>query len=151
MQKSAADLFIDYIDELSRGRSRLDSMLARLDCDDLLGLASKVLTAVVRAATPPTVPQIGRSLGYPRQTVQRHVDALVERGLVETVDNPDHKTARHLLPTAAGRALYAERNEVSLAWARDFAADFDGAALEKMVATMRAIRHKLEEDSRTGR
>ena len=47
-----------------------------------------VLSAVAGALSPPTVPQIGRSLGHPRQVIQRIADALVARGLIGFEDNP---------------------------------------------------------------
>jgi DNA-binding MarR family transcriptional regulator len=148
MSEARSTFIIDYIDELSRGRSRIDSVIGSWDRGGFQKLASTILSAVACASVPPTVPQIGRSLGHPRQTVQRHVDALVEKGLVAMIDNPDHKTAKRLVPTAEGQALYDRFNAASLAWAEEFAQSFDPAALKTMVETMRAIRHKLEDVAR---
>ena len=58
-----------------------------------------VLNAVAEAPSPPTVPQIGRALGHPRQVIQRAANALITAGLIATRDNPDHKRAVLLIPT----------------------------------------------------
>src|SRR3546814_12463811 len=58
--------------EVARLRGRMRALYA--DTRSASGLAEMeltVLTAVVNAAAPPTVAQIGRSLGHPRQVVQR--------------------------------------------------------------------------------
>ncbi|MCK9543338.1 MAG: MarR family transcriptional regulator [Novosphingobium sp.] len=144
MTRTGSELIIDYVDELARGRSRIDSVIGGIMDDGLQGLARTILSAIVRAASPPTVPQIGRSLGYPRQTVLRHVEALADAGLVTLIDNPDHKTAKRLVPTERGKAIYDCRNQASMAWAETFAEEFNRADLETMVATMRAIRARLE-------
>lgn len=143
------ELIIQFIDEMTRGRSRLTSVIARMQKDARYkGLAATVLTAVVRAGTPPTVPQIGRSLGLPRQTIQRHVDQLVADGMVRLVHNPDHKRAMRLEATDAGRACYARSNDATKQWAVDFVEGMDRDALAKTVATMREIRKKLETEAR---
>ncbi|MFZ4604472.1 MAG: MarR family winged helix-turn-helix transcriptional regulator, partial [Caulobacterales bacterium] len=64
-----------------------------------------VLNGVVGADTPPTVPRIGRSLGHPRQVIQRAANALIAKGLIAALPNPDHKRAVLLGATPSGRAL----------------------------------------------
>ncbi|WP_170201605.1 MarR family winged helix-turn-helix transcriptional regulator [Actinocorallia herbida] len=112
--------------------------------EGLTGAQLLVLTAVVRGDRPPTVPQIARSLGHSRQAVQRLADALVEIGMVEAVDNPDHKRARLLVPTERGRAAYAAADAVSRTWAAEVTAGLDPAALAAATATLREIRTRLE-------
>lgn len=138
-------LLTEYFDEMLRGKSRL-AVVSDLFApeDGPKGLAMTVLTAVVRAEYPPTVSQIGRSLGYPRQTIQRHADALIGDGLIDAINNPDHKRAKRLEPTEAGREVYASSHEASLAWAREFTADLDADDIRTTLKTMRAIRAKIE-------
>jgi DNA-binding MarR family transcriptional regulator len=62
----------------------------------------QVLGAVL--GTPLPVAGIAREMGITRQSVQRIADLLVERGLAEFQDNPAHRRAKLLVPTAAGRA-----------------------------------------------
>jgi DNA-binding MarR family transcriptional regulator len=103
-----------------------------------------VLTAVVRGGRPPTVPQIARSLGHSRQAVQRLADALVALGMVDTIDNPDHKRARLLVPTRRGREAYEAADAVSRTWADEVAAGLDPADLAAATRTLREIRNRLE-------
>lgn len=149
--RDSAVLLTEYFDEMLRGTPRLSGVSDRFVPEGgPKGLAMTVLTAVVRAERPPTVPQIGRSLGYPRQTIQRHADTLVTDGLIETADNPDHKRARRLLPTQAGRDVYARSHAASLAWAERFTADIGSEELAAALRTMRKIRAKLEAVAREG-
>lgn len=52
-----------------------------------------------------TVPQLARARGTSRQHIQQQVDALLERGLVERLDNPAHKRSSIIELTDKGRAL----------------------------------------------
>jgi DNA-binding MarR family transcriptional regulator len=65
----------------------------------------QVLGAVLPAPLP--VAGIAREMGITRQSVQRIADILAERGLAEYRDNPAHRRAKLLAPTAAGRAAVA--------------------------------------------
>jgi DNA-binding MarR family transcriptional regulator len=92
--------------EANRVAGRCLQIFARIrrDCD-LSGIEVLTLIAIAHATTPPTVPQIGRSLGHPRQVIQRAVRVLEERGLVKPLPNPGHKRAALLVATEQGRAL----------------------------------------------
>lgn len=97
------------IDEIIRLTPRIKTIFAEVNAS--LGLSAMeltVLSAIVNASHKPTVPQIGRSLGNPRQVIQGAVNKLIEKGLVETTINPDHKRAPLLLVTRRGRE--AKRN-----------------------------------------
>jgi DNA-binding MarR family transcriptional regulator len=71
----------------------------------LSGIEALTLMAIVHAASPPTVPQVGRLLGHPRQVIQRAVRVLEQRNLVELQPNPAHKRAALLVVTDLGRKL----------------------------------------------
>ena len=97
---------IGLIDATSRLRGRLKSTFANATAD--LGLSEMemtVLNAVTEARTAPTVPQIGRALGHPRQVIQRAANALIKAGLIESSNNPDHKRAVLLFSTPEGEEL----------------------------------------------
>jgi DNA-binding MarR family transcriptional regulator len=144
-----ADLMIQLIDEMQRTRGRLASVThAFSDPGGPVGLAMTVLTAVVRASHPPTVPQIGRSLGYPRQTVQRQAEDLVERGLIAFIDNPDHKRARRLVATGTGQATQDRASVRSLDWAANITQGLDPNDLAGAVAVLRTIRGRIESELR---
>ena len=60
----------------------------------------QVLGAVL--AEPLPVSGIAREMGMARQSVQRVADILVDRGLATYQDNPAHRRAKLVAPTAAG-------------------------------------------------
>jgi DNA-binding MarR family transcriptional regulator len=135
------------VDEVLRCHGRLLTATAGIGAEDALtGAQLLVLTAVVRADRPPTVPQIGRSLGHSRQAVQRLADALVERGLIETLENPDHKRARRLVATADGEGAYARSNDRSRGWAAQVTEGMDPTELATATAILRRLRRRLEVD-----
>lgn len=148
-EMAANELLIQLIDELARLNGRLISIKTGfMEEGDPTGLANLVLTAVVRASVPPTVPQIGRSLGHQRQTVQRKADLLAEEGLVDWIDNPDHKSSKRLVPTDRGRSIYEAASGRSHQWATRFVETIDHDSLAIAVATLRAIRAQIESEAR---
>lgn len=141
--------FIALLDELARMRGRTLAVFrdarATIDLSELEGV---VLAAVAGAAHPPTVPQIGRSLGHPRQVIQRTADALVARGLVAQADNPDHKRARLLVATEAGAALKRVADEEGLLIAGAMTAGLDAALIMDTVQGLRTVREAIEANLR---
>lgn len=101
--------FERFADEVARLRGRMRALFSEVRAGTGLGeMELTVLTATVNAATAPTVAQIGRSLGHPRQVVQRAANRLVELDLVRYADNPEHKRASLLVATPAGERLKAD-------------------------------------------
>jgi DNA-binding MarR family transcriptional regulator len=148
---TSAQHFIALLDELARMRGR--TIGAFRDIREGLGLSEMetvVLSAVAGAAHPPTVPQIGRSLGHPRQVIQRAADTLAERGLVAWRDNADHKRARLLVATESGRALQAQGDAQGLALAAALTAGLDAKLIAQAAAALHAIRATIEKNLRQG-
>lgn len=138
-------------DELIRLNGRMKSMFAGARRSEGLGDSElTVLNAVVEADRPPTVPQIGRSLGQPRQIVQRAANSLMEAGLIEAGPNPDHKRAVLLLPTAQGTALKREMDARADAIAETVVGDLDADLVRRATAALRDIRKELEARLRAG-
>jgi DNA-binding MarR family transcriptional regulator len=61
-----------------------------------------------------TVPDLARSIGTARQSVQRIVSELVSEGLLQLKDNPRHRRAKLVVMTTGGRRSY---DAVMAAWA----------------------------------
>lgn len=102
---------IQLLDALARLQGRLRGAFASVrEGTGLADMEHTVLAAVVEARSAPTVPQIGRALGHPRQVIQRAANSLQNKGLIAFADNPDHKRASLLSPTAAGSAAQAAAN-----------------------------------------
>ena len=99
------------IDELMFEIFRVnDSLLAVGDATvKEAGLTSSrwlVMGAMALSPTPLPVAQIAFRMGLTRQAVQRLTNDMAERGLVLFEDNPNHRRARVVVFTDAGRAAY---------------------------------------------
>jgi len=146
MQERRFPEFERFADEVARLRGRMRALFSDARAESGLGeMELTVLTATVNAATAPTVAQIGRSLGHPRQVVQRAANRLVELGLIELTDNPGHKRASLLVATPAGEKLKAED--------RDRASTITKAVLQRIATEefaeaadrLAAIRAEIED------
>ena len=132
-------------DELIRLNGRLKGMFAGARRSEGLGDSElTVLNAVVEADRPPTVPQIGRSLGQPRQLIQRAANSLMDAGLIEAEPNPDHKRAVLLRATEQGIALKREIDGRADAIAEVVAAEIDAEIVHQATSALRTIRKQLE-------
>jgi DNA-binding MarR family transcriptional regulator len=147
---SARHPLVALIDELHRTRGRLRSAFQPVEGS--LGLSEiemTVLNAVLGARTPPTVPQIGRSLGHARQVIQRAANALTERGLIGAADNPDHKRASLLHPTDRGLALKREADGRGEEIATALCAGIDVRSLREIAGGLHKIRLAIEANMKT--
>lgn len=147
--KSAAEIFIELVDEIARSRGRTDLAFRSIrEAHGLTEVENIVLTAVTHAQHPPTVPQIGRALGHPRQVVQRAADMLATRGLIEWRDNPDHKRARLLIATPQGVAMREGDDAEGLRRAAQLTEGIDPDMIARAVADLRAIRAIMSQNLR---
>jgi len=111
-----------------------------------LGLTSarwQVLGALDQG--PATVSQIARAMGLSRQSVQRLVDVLVTEGLLTLRDNPNHRRARLVDFTAAGRAALDAVTARQAAWANAVAATVPGKDLDVARDVIRALRRQVDD------
>ena len=145
------DVLVMLVDEVGRLNGRLKSGFA--DARRSAGLGESeltVLNAVVEAERPPTVSQIGRSLGHARQIVQRAANGLIAAGLIETLPNPDHKRAPLLRATQTGLAKKVAIDGTGAEIAIRLAAGMDADALHRAVDNLRTVRKSLEVQLRGG-
>jgi len=136
---------VRLIDEVMRLQGRFKSIFA--GSNGVTGLPSMeltVLTAVVEAAGAPTVPQIGRSLGRPRQVIQRAANALIESGLIEALPNPHHKRAPLLSATPGGKAVKRKADAGALKAANAFLRRIDAARCSRLAADLHELRGEIE-------
>lgn len=148
MLSSHSDLIV-LLDAIMRTGGRLREAFAEARQGIALSqMEQTVLTAVVEAQRPPTVPQIGRALGHPRQVVQRAANALAERGLISQAPNPDHKRANLLLPTDAGTRLQRRANDRAEEIAERLIANLDPAEVREATRLLGSIRAGLHSPER---
>lgn len=139
-------------DEVLRAQGRLRSVFA--DVNSATGLTSMeatVLTAIVAARSAPTVPQIGRSLGHPRQVIQRAATTLIQAGLIETQPNPDHKRAPLLVVSASGKALKREVDARASSAADALLQHVNAEECLRIASDLRRLRGVLEAYATSGR
>ncbi len=102
-----------------------------------VGLTSarwKILGAVEKS--PQTVSQIARTMGQTRQSVQRIANELVKLEIVTFESNPEHKTAKLIVRTAKGAALFALLSESLIPWGHDAV---EGISEEELLITLKVI------------
>lgn len=71
----------------------------------------QVLGTLGYSPAPLPVSHIARNMGLSRQAVQRVVDLLAERAMVQFEDNPHHQRAKLVVLTDQGRAALAAAEE----------------------------------------
>ncbi len=101
-----------------------------------------VLDAV--AQQPLSVAQVARLRGMDRQPVQRVADLLVDDGLAVFSENPQHRRAKLLAPTARGRRVLEAINTGQAAWANEHGAKVGIARLERAHKLIAEIRPLIE-------
>lgn len=137
--------FERFADEISRMRGRMQALYADTRAETGLSkMEITVLTAVVNASRSPTVAQIGRSLGHPRQVVQRAANRLAAADLILFADNPEHKRASLILPTDAGRKVKAADHQRAQAVTHAILSRIDEAEFATAANQLHAIRIEIE-------
>ena len=96
---------------------------------------------------PLPVAEIARrvGLGLARQSVQRTADLLVDKGWATYRDNPQHRRAKLLEPTPAGRATLLRLREAQHAWADAVGAE---VGVEQLTAALGTIRTVIDASRR---
>jgi DNA-binding MarR family transcriptional regulator len=91
-----------------------------------------------------SVPQIARSLGLARQSVQRIADALAESGLVRYQVNPAHERSPLLELTDSG-AQVADRMEQEIGrWEAAAVATLEAEEVDALLLSIETLRDGLE-------
>lgn len=144
----AAARVTDLILEVFRLNGRLLAAGDRLVGD--LGLSSarwQVLGAI--NVGPLTVAQIGRAMGLTRQAVQRVVNELEADGIVELVDNPEHRRARLVRLTPEGRNRLDEATRRQAGWVNRLSRGVHPDTAQRALELVSLLRQRLEHDEDT--
>jgi DNA-binding MarR family transcriptional regulator len=152
MRPNLSNPVIALLDEVIRINGRLKSIFIGVRATTgLSAMEITVLTAVVESHLAPTVPQIGRSLGNPRQVIQRAANTLIAAKLVETAANPHHKRAPLLKATSRGQALKRKADASAGATLRSLSRGIDQAKCRRVAGDLRQLRHAFEAVLRPGK
>jgi len=93
--------------------------------------ASRAALQVLQRYGPQTVPQIARARFSSRQNIQILINRLKDEGLVEFVNNPDHKRSALVRLTSQGRAAVAQATAEDVKLSTEFLPAF--SALNRTV------------------
>lgn len=111
-----------------------------------IGLTSarwKVLGALALSDEPMTVAKIAHKMGQTRQGVQRLTDIMEREGYLKYHENPQHKKAKLVVLTDAGRDLYGKADAIQVKWAKEMSADLTSSELEAALKVLRKIYSNL--------
>lgn len=111
-----------------------------------LGLTSawwQVLGALERSPAPLPVAHIARNMGLARQSVQRIVDAMADKGFVELTPNPHHQRAKLVTLTKKGRVAIDAALSRQEPWATDLSDQFGVERIEAALATLTEMQQHL--------
>ena len=113
-----------------------------------LGLTSarwQVLGAL--AVGPLTAPQIARNMGLKRQSVQRLVDVLSEKGILTFEENPHHRRAKLVRLTEAGQRKYEQIIKIQTQWVNSVSRGLSAQDLSAAVALLHDIEVRLQQQT----
>ncbi|MDH6281513.1 MarR family winged helix-turn-helix transcriptional regulator [Prescottella agglutinans] len=103
----------------------------------------QVLGAVL--PEPLSVSDVAREMGITRQSVQRIADLLVDRGLAEYRQNPAHRRAKLVAPTAEGRQAVSGIGPAHAAFAGRLAQAMGRDELADALAAIRRLSAVLDQ------
>jgi DNA-binding MarR family transcriptional regulator len=118
-------------------------------CDDIArGLGTtgpRILTLSTIAPRPVTVSDVARTMDLSRQNTQRTTDALAAKGLVEYIDNPNHRRAKLVQLTAEGKKVMREWARVGGYWMQSLAENIPAKQLASTTDTLKSVRERIVE------
>jgi DNA-binding MarR family transcriptional regulator len=136
-------VFRDILAEVFRLRAIMLDSAERLTAP--VGLTSarwQVLGAVEDVPAP--VAHVARGLGLTRQAVQETADAMARDGLITFLENPDHKRARLMSPTAKARKALDYLRPRQLQFANLLGAPHSLEALRATLDVLQTSRQLIE-------
>jgi DNA-binding MarR family transcriptional regulator len=131
--------FTRLVFDLFRLNGRMIASGDRMGVD--LGMTSarwQVLGAV--GAEPKTVAAAARAMGLTRQNVQRIADWLVESGLADYVDNPNHRRAKLVALTPKGVAMRLKLHRRQVKWANEVGEHLTVKELEAAIDVLKRLQ-----------
>ena len=110
MTSTPREPFISLIHEMLRLHGRIRPIFESVEkATGLSNMELSILSSIGESHHAVTVAELGRSLGRPRQVIQRTVNAMVTSQLLEMADNPRHKRAKVVGLTPTGQTLKANQ------------------------------------------
>ena len=96
---------------------------------------------------PETLANMARAHDVSRQHMQQIVNDLLEKGLVQAVDNPNHKRSFLVQRTESGDALFRQIKRVETTLFKAMMKEFDSDAIATCVDTLKRFHEYLHADT----
>lgn len=145
MQLPETDPLIAVFNEILRVHGRFRAVFRPVErATGLPAMELSVLASVAEARMPPTVSQMGRSLGHARQVIQRAANELIRLGHVEARPNPADRRAPVLVLTEQGRAAKAQADAEASRVVAGLRGEIDRTYCEALAADLRQIRQAMD-------
>lgn len=93
---------------------------------------------------PLSVPQVAEIMGLTRQGVQKTADLLVSEGLIEFIENPEHKKSQLLAVTRKGLNILRKIEASQKSWAKLILKEMDTEKLTPAVKFLDALTAVLK-------
>lgn len=109
-----------------------------------LGVPERGVLECLHSLGPLTVPGLARTIGVPRQFVQRTCNGLLESRLIERRVNPAHARSDLVALTPAGMQAFAALRARETAASKPLAAALSAADLATTTRVLQAMREHYE-------
>lgn len=141
----AAHALTGVIDETRRLFHRLKLVAEALHAADSLTAGERGVLFELAEHGPRSVPQMARVRPVSRQHIQTHVNALLDRSLVERADNPRHLRSKLIRLTGKGSALAAKVKAREARVLTDLGRRVDRKELDRAAETLRKVNALFQE------
>jgi DNA-binding MarR family transcriptional regulator len=121
-----------------------DALVADLD---LTSARWQVLGTVAMSPTSLPVAHIARNMGLSRQAVQRVVNELEDRTLLQFAPNPHHQRAKLVLLTTKGKHVFEATLTLQRPWAAALASGISEKDIALALTILRTLRARLESNN----
>lgn len=111
-----------------------------------LGLTAarwQVLGSVAGLRQPAPVAHVAREMGLARQSVQRLVDHLVEKGLLAYQENPHHRRAPVVVMTTRGQQAFDGLTARQVPWVNELARGMSPREVDVAIDLLQRIVERL--------
>ena len=141
-----ARIFFELVDEVRALFHRLRAAGDVLLQEEDVNAGQRGLMIDLQQLGPTTVPDLARMRPVSRQHVQSSMDPLVERGLVERRDNPEHKRAWLYALTEDGVAMIDRIRRRELRWVVRAGLPVPVTDLDRARNVLRSVREHVEHE-----
>jgi DNA-binding MarR family transcriptional regulator len=131
------------IDEVRLLYHRAVQVSEELHREEPVTVGMRAVLEFLQGQGPTPVPRIARSRFVSRQHIQSLVNALLERGLVETRRNPAHKRSSLVVLTKAGKQLIRRMREREADRLRQTKFGPTRSEIQRATRTLRDVRSAL--------